>query len=407
LVLAVLGGALFWLSSGWIARLILDDARRAPEVAWLSIGVTLTVAVGSQSALLTGMHRIGDLARISAGSGVVGGALGVLALWLWPGQGLIVMVVIVPGVSFLLGYLYIRRVDRPSGPSTPLSEIAYEWRSMTQVGVPFMAVMLIALLSQLAVRTLVQRQLGPVALGQFQAAWAIGSTYIGFIIGSMGTDFYPRLSGALEDRATAVKIVNEQIEVALLLCAPVLLAVLGCAPWLIHLLYSSEFGPTVGVLRWQLLGDIPKVMGWPLSTVLVASAASKTYFISESFFNGIYVLGVWAGLPLFGVTATGIAYLLLYMVYLPVEWLLCRRRIGFQATAAVQFQAIAIIIAAVLVAAVSNWSNLLGAGLGSFLTVVAGCWALSRLSAVVGASGRLGRIGAFSERVKRLMTRKK
>jgi len=68
-------------------------------------------------------------------------------------------------------------------------------------------------------------------------------TYLGFVLGAMATDYYPRLTAAISDTATATRLVNEQTEVALLLCAPVLLAMLGLAPWVIHLLYSAEFAP--------------------------------------------------------------------------------------------------------------------------------------------------------------------
>ena len=103
MLLALIGAVLFWLASGWIARVILADESRATDVAWLSLGVALTVAAGSQGALLTGLRRIGDLARINIGAGVVGAALGVLALWFWGAHGLIAMVLIAPVVTFLLG----------------------------------------------------------------------------------------------------------------------------------------------------------------------------------------------------------------------------------------------------------------------------------------------------------------
>lgn len=400
MLLALTGAALFWLASGWIARAILADESRTHDVAWLSLGVALTVAAGSQGALLTGLRRIGDLARINVGAGVIGAALGVLALWLWGAQGLIAMVLIAPVVTLLLGHLYVARLGPPAGPAIRLPEMSREWRAMVTLGFAFMLSGLVTTLGHLAARTLVQRELGPEALGQFQAAWAIGMTYLGFVLGAMATDYYPRLTAAISDTATATRLVNEQTEVALLLCAPVLLAMLGLAPWVIHLLYSAEFGPAVEILRWQLLGDILKVMSWPLGFVLLASGAGKTFILTESLGMGVFVLGVLIGLPLIGVTATGVAFLALYVVYLPLLWWLSGRMIGFRWTCAVKVQALAVMAAAVVVDIAARWSDPLGAALGLGLALITGLWALLRLSAMAGAGGRLGRIAGFGERVR-------
>ena len=406
MALALIGAALFWLASGWIARVILADETRATDVAWLSLGVALTVAAGSQGALLTGLRRIGDLARIKLGAGVIGAALGVLALWFWGAQGLIAMVLIAPVVTFLFGHLYVARLGPAAGPSIRLSEMSREWKTMLTLGFAFMVSGLVTTLGHLAARTLVQRDLGPDALGQFQAAWAIGMTYLGFVLSAMGTDYYPRLTAAIRDRATAVRLVNEQTEVALLLCAPVLLAMLGLAPWVIHLLYSAEFGPAVEILRWQLLGDILKVMSWPLGFALLAAGAGKTYVITETLGIGVFVTGVFVGLPLIGITATGVAFLALYLVYLPLVWLLGGWIIGFRWTRAVKAQALVVIAAAVAVDIAARWSEPLGAVLGVGLAAVTGFWALMRLSAMAEAGGRLGRIARVGERVKGWMIRR-
>ncbi|MCE6967487.1 O-antigen translocase [Cereibacter sphaeroides] len=398
--LALIGAALFWLASGWIARVILADETRATDVAWLSLGVALTVAAGSQGALLTGLRRIGDLARINLGAGVIGSVLGVLALWLWGAQGLVAMVLVAPVVTFLLGHLYVARLGPPAGPPIRLPEMTGEWRAMVTLGFAFMISGLVTTLGHLAVRILVQRELGAEALGQFQAAWAIGTTYLGFVLGAMGTDYYPRLTAAIDDPATATRLVNEQTEVALLLCAPVLLAMLGLAPWVIHLLYSAEFGPAAEILRWQLIGDILKVMSWPLGFIILAAGAGKTFVVTESLGMGVFVLGVLALLPLMGVAATGGAFLALYVAYLPLVWWLGGRRIGFRWTGAVKAQALAVIGAAVAVDIAARWSELLGAALGVGLAAAAGFWALMRLSAMSGAGGRLGGIARLGERVR-------
>lgn len=392
MALALTGGGLFWLSSNWIARVVLSDEARSGDVAWLSIGVAVTVAASSQAALLTGLRRIGDLARINVGAGVIGALIGVLAIWIWPAYGLVVMVIIAPTMSFVLGRLYIARLGRPAGARPRFSEMTREWRAMARLGAAFMMSGVVVLLGQLAVRTLVQRELGSDALGQFQAAWSISVTYLGFVLGAMATDYFPRLTAALKDRNAAVKLVNEQTEVALLLCAPVVLAMLAFSPWVIRVLYSSEFGPAVEILQWQLLGDILKVISWPLGFLQQARGAGKTFLATETAASVLLILVIIVALPKFGLQATGIAFLAVYVLYLPLVWWLGRRWIGFRWTRSVRLQAVGVVFAALAVDLACRKSDIAGAIFGGAVCGFVAVWALIRLSSLANVGGLLGKI---------------
>ncbi|TCK16745.1 PST family polysaccharide transporter [Ancylobacter aquaticus] len=399
--LACLGAALFWLASGWIARSILADESQADDVAWLTLGVALTVAAGSQAALLVGLRRVGDLARINIGAAITGAVLGVLLLWLWGAQALIAMILAAPLASYLLGLVYVARLGPPVGPRVPLAEMAGQWRAMLVLGLPFMTTGVVSLLAHLAARALVQRELGLDALGYFQAAWTIGMTYLGFVLSAMATDYYPRLTAAIRDREQAARLVNEQTEVALLLCAPVLLAMLGLAPWVIRLLYSAEFEPAIAILRWQLLGDILKVMSWPLGFVFLATGAGKTFLVTDTLAMTVFLAGIYIGLPLIGVEATGVAFLALYAFHLPLVRWLGGRMIGFRWSRAVKLQAVLVIGAALLVDLASRWADVLGAAAGLILAGGMGMWALTRLSEKIGGGGRLGRVAELGKEVRK------
>lgn len=407
LALAFAGAGVFWLLSNWTARVILADQNLANDVAWLSIGVALMVAAGSQGALLTGLRRISDLAWINVGSGVIGTAVGVLALWLWGAHGLIVMVLVAPLFVFLLGQLYVLRLGQPAGFPSGLLEIVREWRTMLSLGFAFMLGGLVTTAGHLAARAMVQRELGAEAVGHFQAAWVIGITYLGFVLGAMATDYFPRLTTVMGDKVTAARLVNEQTEVALLLCAPVLIAMFGLAPWVISLLYSNEFAPAVGILRWQILGDVLKIISWPLGFVILAAGKGKTFVLTELLGMGVFLLGIMFGLPLIGVTATGVAFLALYVLYLPLMWLLCRRSIDFRWTRAVKLQALGVIAAVLAIDVVARWDQELGAGFGIALACVAALWATLRLSAMTEANGRIGALVRVGVKIGQWITKRK
>lgn len=395
--LAVLGAAVFWCLRDVLAVRVLGNAAHGPAVGWLALGVALTVASGSQGALLNGLRRIGDIARVSMLSALLSTLLGVGALWLWGEDGVLVFVLAGPLASFALGYWYVSQLPRIQGPRTPLPQLAAQWKTLATLGAAFMVAGLAVTLGQLWVRVLIQRELGMAALGQFQAAWAISMTYIGFVLGAMGTDYYPRLTAAMKDPAAVNRLVNEQTEVALLLAGPVFIAMLGLAPWVIHLLYSREFAEAASVLRWQVLGDILKVASWPLGFVILAAGAGRTFMLTESLAIAVFVALTWLGMPLLGIEASGIAFVGMHVVLLPVVYLLARYRTGFAWQHRVLWQLLLLLAVGITVFAASVWSQWLGAGLGVLAAAVLGVYALARLGRMANLGGVLGRVSAASQ----------
>ncbi|MBN8716003.1 O-antigen translocase [Thermomonas sp.] len=399
LALAVLGALLFWLLRDELAVRVLGVGARGREVGWLALGVGLTVAAASQSALLNGMRRIADLARISIGSALLSTLAAVAAIWHWGERGILVFVLAAPAASFLLGHWYVAKLGRLHAPRSPLPALMAQWRAMLRLGAAFMFSGLMVNLGQLLVRTLIQREAGAEALGHFQAAWLISMTYLGFVLGAMGTDYYPRLTAAIRDPQAVNRLVNEQTEVALLLAGPAFLAMLALAPWIIGLLYSREFSEAVGILRWQVLGDVLKVAAWPLGFVILAAGDGRTFMLTESLAIGVFGLLVAWGLPVFGVMSAGLAFLAMNAFLLPLVHWLARRRTGFRWQAGVRRRLGMLLAASALVAAAGGWQPLVGAAVGVPVALAVGMHGLARLGHMAGLGGPVGRLAGFSRKV--------
>lgn len=396
LALAALGTVVFWTLRGMLAQRVLGDATLSAEVGWLALGVGLTVAAASQSALLNGMRRIGDLARLSVWSSLVSTVLGVGALLLWGRSGLMAFLLVGPLASFMLGHVYVARLPEVVASRTPLPELARQWAMMARLGFAFMVAGLAGTLGQLLVRTLVQRELGSAALGYFQAAATISMTYVGFVLGAMATDYYPRLTAAIHDHTAVNKLVNEQTEVALLLAGPVFLVMIGLAPWVIELLYASSFQPAAEVLRWQVLGDVLKVCSWPLGFIILAAGNGRTFMLTESAAVAVFVLLTWLLLPLQGVVATGQAFVGMYLVLLPLVYVLARRKTGFRWDRRVFTQMVMLLFVTLVVMLAGVWSIKSAAVLGISGAIGFGLHGFGRLGAMANLTGPIGKAASLS-----------
>lgn len=379
-VLALVAGIVVWASRGLIAQYILGNSDFAGSVGWLSVGVALSVAATGQNAVLTGLRRVGDLARANIATGTLGTLISILGLWIWGEKAILLMVISTPAVAFIFWHIYAARTERPETcPPTTWPLMISEWRSMRQLGLAFMGAGLALLIGPLIVRALVQRELGLDAAGQFQAAWSISLTYMGLVLGVMTSDFHPRLTAIIDDKLGATQLVNEQTDVAVLLCAPMLLLLLGLAPWVVKLLYTAEFNPAVEILRWQLLGDVLKVVSFPLGFVLLAAGRGKTFLLLEIIGMTVFVLITWLGLPMWGVKSTGIAFLLMYVVYLPLVWRLSKNLINFKWMIRLRLQVLALMLSAACIVLVSGYSEFAGVTLSIMLSTAAASLAFVRL----------------------------
>ncbi|WP_052772903.1 O-antigen translocase [Luteimonas sp. FCS-9] len=406
LMLAGGGALVIWSLRGVFAAYVLNDATLAPQIGWLSLAVALTVAAASQNALLNGLRRIGDIARVQIASAVLSTVLGLLALWCWGAPGIVAFVVAAPLATFVLGHVFVARLPKVQAPASDVRELSNQWRVLVRLGTAFMVAGLAAVAAQLVVRTLVQRDLGADALGHFQAAWAISMTYIGFVLRAMGTDFYPRLTAIIQDRDAVNRLVNQQTEVALLLATPVLLAMLALAPWVIRLLYTAEFAEAALVLRWQVLGDFLKIASWPLGFILLASGAGRTYMLTEWTAMGVFVLLTWIGLPLLGLAASGMAFVGLYVVYLPLVYWLAVRRTAFTYSPRIVKVMISCLACAIVLMTISTHSEIATRVIGLCIASIFAAFNFRQLLAVVSNGSEAGKLRIARRAMDRLLTRK-
>lgn len=178
-------------------------------------------------------------------------------------------------------------------------------------------------------RVLVMHHLGMSATGIYQASTNLSSVYVAVILNAMFTDFYPRLTAAADDPQQFSALVNHQIEVGALLALPGILATITLAPIVITAFYSSEFLPSVAILRWQVMGVFLQVLSWPMGYMLRARSNRRVFLWSEAAANASHLGFAWLGITWLGLSGVGMAFLAMNIMY----WLLIhgivRRHYGF------------------------------------------------------------------------------
>lgn len=406
LVLGLLAAAVLLIFKRPIARAVFEDTTRADEVAWLGLAVLMTGLATAQTAYLQGLRKIKQAALVTVGGALVGSLVGIAFVVALGADGLVAVVIASPTGGALVAWLFARRARREAEPHAnpgPLSQLVPRWRSLVAMGVTVMVAQLASNYVSLEVRARLVEDLGLATAGHFEASWQISMTYIGFVLTAMGADFFPRLTAAVasarNDRThpssspnPSHRLVNDQTEVALLLAAPVLIGLAGLAPVGIHILYSSDFEPSILLLRIQALGDTLRIVAWPLAYLMLAHGRNRLYLAAELLWSGVFFGLILAFLPTFGLTATAIAYTLAFAAYLAfllvaakkVDRLTLDRRLMTAAAAIVGLGLVLIGLAAL-----DSIAGLIG---GVVAVLVLGYLSLDRLARILEGQGRIGRL---------------
>lgn len=383
LALGVLGALVLALFSRQISQATFGDTTQAVAVCILAAGLLFKLVNVGQGALLQGMRRIADVAKIGVLSALFGAILTIALVYFLRESGVALALTGGSAVGLGLSWWFSRRLQ-PSLPASQPEQLWSETRELLQLGAAFMVSNLLMVGSGYAIRALVLNSAGLEATGLYQAAWTLGSMYTSFILQAMGSDFYPRLTAAGADDGECNRLVNEQARVSLLLAGAGIVAMLTFAPVIVRVFYAASFAPAVGALRWISLGTAMQVISWPMGFILVARNAKTLFLASDAAWAVVHIGLAWLGLRAYGLPGAGLAFFGAYVFHAVFNYALASRLTGFRWTAE-NLRAGALYLGTIGAAfAAFSWLPFGWAmGAGTLLAVASGLYSVRALATLV------------------------
>ena len=327
--LGLIGAALLVLFAGPISTLTFADRSHVGGIVLLAAAVFFRLVAAGQGALLHGLRRISDMARVNVLGAVFGTIISIPFVFFLREDGVVPSLVAFAALYLVTSWWYVRKAEIKTPPIS-FAEVRREARDLLTLGGAFMASAFLTMGAAYAVRIIVLRMAGFEAAGLYQAAWIVGGMYVGFILQAMGADFYPRLTGVAHDDRSCNRLVNEQAQISILVAGPGVLATLTAAPIIVAIFYSAAFAPAADLLRWICLGMMLRIVSNPMGYIVLAKNAQKAFFWIEVIATVVHVGLAWVLVALLGLNGAGMAFFGLYAWHSLFIYAIVRKMTGFR-----------------------------------------------------------------------------
>lgn len=323
MVAAFLGVALCFIAAPLLDLISFSWGNHKLHFLLLAPAVGMLAITGGETAILKATRRLRPLAVIQMWA-MITSLLITIPLYYFFGETAIVPVITLMAlVSMLLTLLYSYRYYplRLHGAWSVLGEGI----PMVMLGVAFILAGVVGSASEMLIRFILNVHGSLEDVGFYNAAYMMTVTYAGMVFSAIDSDFFPRLSAVNQDPQASNEVVNRQLEMSLLMVAPMLVAFIIGLPLLIPLLFSNEFLPIVAMTQLSAMAMYMKVLTLPVAYLTLARGRSKAYLILETSYFVFFVLVSWVCYEHWGLYGMAVALVAahvfdLIMIHLFARW---------------------------------------------------------------------------------------
>lgn len=339
LLAALVGGAVMAVFAPLWSFLMFENFEHTLPFLALSPLVMFSTISGGEMAVLKGLRSLKSIAFISALISFTTLIITAIFYWQLGLSGIIPALVISSGVACFCHWSAARK------------KVRYEvclnsWRflrrglRMVRMGLAYALSGFVATGGEVLVRSFLYRfsdQVGlpgEEAVGIYAAGFSLIISYARLLLSSLDADYYPRLSAASTDVSRQNVAVNRQIDVLVLLMAPFLMLYCLLLPFVLRILYTSDFVAAIPMALAASFYMFFKAVSTPIAYLALAHARSRMYLIVESSHVLVFVLSATLGFYWGGFRGAGLGLSLSYVIYFFTVWLVYGRAFGFRFEAA-------------------------------------------------------------------------
>lgn len=327
---ALLGSVIAVAAAPWISKLSFDDRSYTMQVRLVSVAVFFTILSNAKTTILQGTRQYKSLAKASLIGSIAGLFTSVPIYLAWGDAGIMPALIMGAGTLFAVNWFYARKVQSDPVKQT-LRETFSQGKEMAKLGTVLMVSSFLGMLAIYLVNSYVGRYGSMADVGFYGAGTSITNQYLGLVFTAMSVDYFPRLSAVANDWAKVNNMVNQQAEIVVLICAPLIVGMMLTAPLLIRVLLSTEFLVIREFICILALGMIFKAASYSVGYISFAKGDKKLFFWLEGIYGNASTLGFNVlGYYCWGLTGMAISFAVSFALYFVLIVVITRIRYQFK-----------------------------------------------------------------------------
>jgi PST family polysaccharide transporter len=324
LVATAMASATLLLVGPWLSERLLQRLDMSSVFVWLGLALPAIAASNLLLAIINGKKEVG----IYVAANIIGSLLSLVIVGLlthvWGLYGALLAIAISPGALLLgTGALVSRR---------SWFKARFLWgkadrfllRELSGFGLMGLTAALAAPLAYMFIRDHLSASLGLNAAGYWQASWKISEIYLMLVTATLSVYYLPRLAeinAAHDLKSEILKVYSFVLPVVV--AGAIAMYVLR--DFIIHTLFSPDFGPMRDLFLWQLTGDVIKIGSWILSFIMLGRAMVKAFVLTELAFSVSFCLLTVGLVDRYGLVGVSMAYAINYLLYWVLMAVLIKR----------------------------------------------------------------------------------
>lgn len=308
----------------------------SPLVSWVTFGnydyvipcallspvIGMMAVCGGELAILKGLKQLKRVAAISFLGALTTLLLSVPLFICW-GKSAIAPSLVLCNLVVMLVHLWASAKVAPWDRSVFRKLNVLRGVNVVKLGLAYVTAGVFSQGAEYIIRVSLLRLGDMDAVGLYNSGYMMAVTYASLIFTAVEADYFPRLSAAVKDLRKANEMVNQQVEVCVLLMAPILILYVLCMPVIVPLLFSREFLPCVPMVVVGVFYMFLKALTLPVAYLALANGKSKVFMAAELAYSFFVALAIPLAYRLGGLEGTGWAlsaaglfdFLLIYIAY--------------------------------------------------------------------------------------------
>lgn len=312
--LGSLGAVAMIIASPWLSEMSFGDKSHVWGYVILAVAVLANSLTLGEQAVMQGTSMLKKLAQASFYGALVGLILSI-PLYYFLGEQSIVPSILCYSLSVLIfSYLIRKKGIGLEGCTLTIKDTLAIGKDFLKLGMFITLTDVVSQTSNYIFISYLNNVANTETVGYYQAGYTLIARYTGLILSALCVEYFPRLSKVAHSNMKLNIFVSQEINIALMVLTPVIVAFILFARLIITILYTDEFFVIQNYITIGIVGMVFRVFSWCMSFVVLAKGRGKMFFIIEVMDIFVFLGAYIAAYHFFGLDGFGGAFVLWYFI---------------------------------------------------------------------------------------------